>query len=279
MQHAWGQRDIELLDGDEARRRFSYVGASVLQARFRQDDGFLDPVQLTLGLASASAAPALTRCGATGFRVEHNRITGVHTERGTIATDLVVIAAGPFSGQLAATAGVHLPITTVLRQKLVLPLAPEVPANAPMTIDEDTGAHWRPALQGAYVLFTDPATPPSPPVEDVACENRFAFRLLDPDSSVAVARVSPFWRGLWERGSANWLLQGGYYTMTPDRRPLLGPTPIDGLFVNTGYSGHGVMGSPAGSRLLVDSVTGKLPTEANPFRLDRKFSARVHDLL
>ena len=63
--------------------------------------------------------------------------------------------------------------------------------------------------------------------------------------------------------------------MTPDHRPLLGPTPVDGLWVNTGYSGHGVMGSPAGSRLLVDMLTGALPLADNPFALDRPFVERA----
>jgi glycine/D-amino acid oxidase-like deaminating enzyme len=62
--------------------------------------------------------------------------------------------------------------------------------------------------------------------------------------------------------------------MTPDHRPLLGPTPLAGLWVNTGYSGHGVMGSPAGSRLLIDQLTGRLPLASNPFRLDRQFVER-----
>jgi sarcosine oxidase subunit beta len=278
-QRSWGQTDIELLNAEETRRRFPYVSSQVLQARFRQADGFLDPKQLTLGLVAGSDAHILTDCTVMGFRIEHETLTGVITTRGVVSTKAVVICAGPFSGNLAGAADVHLPVSTVLRQKLILPVAPEVPSNAPMTIDDDTGAHWRPALQGAFVLFTDPETPPSPPLEDVALDYRFAFRLLDPTSPVAVARVSPFWRRVWERSAVNWLLQGGYYTMTPDHRPLIGPTPIEGLFVNTGYSGHGIMGSPAGSRLLVDSLVGKLSPLENPFRLDREFAQREHDLL
>jgi glycine/D-amino acid oxidase-like deaminating enzyme len=64
--------------------------------------------------------------------------------------------------------------------------------------------------------------------------------------------------------------------MTPDRRPLLGPTDIEGLYVNTGYSGRGVMAGPAGSRHLVDLITGKIQVEENPYRLDRAFGERPH---
>ena len=278
-QHSWGQTDVELLPGDEVRRRFPYVGSNVLQARFRQDDGFLDPKQLTMGLAAASGAQVLVGCGVTGFRIEGGRLTGVETERGLIQTEAVVVAAGPLSGPLAARAGVELPVHTVLRQKVILPVAPEVPPHAPMTIDEDTGAHWRPALQGAYLLFTDPATPASPPTDDVHLEPEFAFRLLDPASPSAVARVAPFWAGVWERGAVNWLLQGGQYTMSPDHRPLIGPTDVEGLWVNTGYSGHGIMGGPAGGRILADLLTGRTQRDANPFRLDRPFIERERDVL
>ncbi len=59
-------------------------------------------------------------------------------------------------------AGVDLPLEAVIRHKVVVPDLPAVPQWAPMTIDDDTGAHWRPALAGAYLLHTDPSTPPGP---------------------------------------------------------------------------------------------------------------------
>src|SRR5438034_1145393 len=63
----WGQRDIEVLTGDEARTRFAFVGPDVVQARFRAGDGFLDTKQLTFGLAEASGAEVVLRTRATGF--------------------------------------------------------------------------------------------------------------------------------------------------------------------------------------------------------------------
>src|SRR5918994_7697182 len=51
LQHSWGRTDIELLSGDEVRTRWPYVGPDVVQARFRADDGFLDPKALTYGMA------------------------------------------------------------------------------------------------------------------------------------------------------------------------------------------------------------------------------------
>lgn len=278
-QHTWGQTDIQLLSGDEVRYRFPYVGENVLQARFRAGDGFLDQKALTMGLAVASGATIVTDCGVEGFRVNGQRLTGVETTLGTVATERAVIAAGPFSGLLAKSAGITLPVMTVVRHKIIMPVVPEVPAHAPMTIDEETGVHWRPALQGAYLLFTDPATPPTPPAEDITPDHRFAFRLLDPASPVSAARVSPFWERVWERSSAGWLLQSGQYTVTPDHRPLIGPTTIEGLFVNTGYSGHGIMGGPAGSCLLARLLVEEVPAAENPFRLNRTFTPRKLDVL
>src|SRR6266508_184412 len=191
----------------------------------------------------------------------------------TTAAGAEVVAAGPFSGEVARLAGVALPVTAVRRQKLVMPEVPQVPADAPMTIDDDTGVHWRPAFRGASLLFAEPDTPPSPPSEHVPLDHRFAFRLLDPASPVSASRVTPFWREVWAAWSAPWMLQAGHYTMTPDHRPLIGPTEVEGLLVNSGYSGRGVMAGPAGSRRLVDLLTGKLDPAANPLRPDRPFDA------
>jgi sarcosine oxidase subunit beta len=278
-QHTWGQSDIEHLVGDEVRNRFPYVSPDVLAARYRAEDGFLDPKEITLGFAAASGAAVVTRCGVTGLRVEGGRLASVRTNRGEISTGRAVIAAGPFSGDVASLAGVELPVQAVRRQKVIMPEVPEVPQDAPMTIDDDTGAHWRPGLRGAYLLYTDPDEPSGPPAEDLPTDHGFALGLLDPESPVSVARVAPFWRRVWERGSANWILQAGQYTMTPDHRPLLGPTPVEDLYVNTGYSGHGIMGSAAGSRITVDTLTGELSPDQNPFRLDREFQPRELDRL
>lgn len=275
-QRSWGLADVELMADEDLHGAFPFLDHQTRQARFRQADGLIDPKSIALGLAAgATTATFAVGCDVVGIDVDGDGVRAVRTTKGTIATRSVVIAAGPFSGLVAGLAGLQLPIETVRRQKVVLPEAPEVPPNAPMTIDDDTGAHWRRAFAGAFLLFTDPSTPPSPPSDNVPADPAFAFQLLDPRSPQAVARISPFWRGVWERG-ASWLLQAGHYTMTPDRRPLIGPSDVPGLFVNTGYSGRGVMGGPAGSRILVDVLTGKLTADANPFRLDREFIERPH---
>ena len=300
-QHAFGLTDVELLDGDEVRRRFPYVAESVVSARYRAGDGFIDQVRLAWGYAlAASAGPGVEQptgsAEATfvlgqrvsGLRVVGGRIVAVETHDGAVAAPIAVLATGPFLGRTAALAGVEVPIAPTRRQKVVVPDAPEVPQTAPMTIDEATGAHWRPALRGAYVLLTERATPPGDPVWSVPTSADFAFRLLDPSSEDAVALVAPFWAEIWERG-VSWFLHAGQYEYTPDHRPFVGATPVSGLWLNGGWSGHGVMGSGGGSRLLLDAITGSATGPewglrvdgpgGNPFRLDRPMDAGRHDVL
>jgi sarcosine oxidase subunit beta len=277
-QRAWGLTDVEVLSGDEARRRFPYLGPNVIQARYRAGDGWLDPRRLTHGYALASRAAFALETTALGIERRGDRVAGVTTSAGRIATDRVVVAAGAFSGVVAKWAGVELPLTLLRRHRLVIPDVPEVPANAPMTIDDELGAHWRPALGGAHVMWTQSPATPTEPLEDVPpCED-FAFDVLHPDRPNSVARICPFWRSVWERGTGAWFLRAGQYDLTPDHRPLLGATPVEGLYVNTGYSGHGVMASAGGSRLVVDVITGAQRND-HAFRLERPFEARQHDLL
>ncbi len=259
-QRSIGVDGIELLDGDEARSRFPFLAPEVVSARFRQHDGLLDQRQLALGLLEH--VPVVLGCRVTGFDGRE-----IVTTRGTISAGACVIACGPMSGVVAELAGLSLPITTFLRHKVVLPDVPAVPQWAPLVFDEDTGAHWRPALRGAYALISVSGQEPCAAVDDPVTEADFAYQVLDPASATSVARLSPFWADVWEDGRAAWTVQCGLYTVTPDHRPLIDETSVPGLYVNTGYSGHGVMCSVAGGRLLVERLKGS----PNPFALDRPF--------
>jgi len=139
-------------------------------------------------------------------------------------------------------------------------------AATPLTVQPNIGL---PMYRDGRVLYPDASEPGAEPVEHVAADPGFALALLDPSSPVAIARTATFWRDVWERAGSAWFVQAGQYTMTPDQRPLIGQTEIDGLHVNTGYSGHGVMAGPAGAEILAELLAGTR-TE-NPFRLDREF--------
>ena len=293
-QREWGLTDVELVSGDEARARWSWLSPDVRAARYRAGDGWLDVKRLTAGFAAAAsnaagipdAAPAggatfVTRATVTDITRDGDRVAGVRTVRGDVAADAVIVAAGPFTARVAAMAGVEVVLRPTRRQKLVIPELPAVPIDAPMTIEEETAAHWRPAMRGCLALFTDADTQPSEPHDPVPIDHEWAFGLLDPSSEHALARVAPFWRDAWAGGasSVQWFLQAGQYEVTPDRRPYLGPVGPEGLHLNGGYSGHGIMAGAGGSRLVVDLLTGRADRASNPFRPDRTFAERDHDIL
>jgi sarcosine oxidase subunit beta len=277
--HGWGVSDAELMTGDEARYRFPYLSPDIIQARFRGGDGWLDPKRLTLGYARSSGAQICLETPAIGFVLDGERVTGVRTPRGTIACGHAVVATGPFAGPVAAMAGLRLDLRPTIRHKMVIPELPALPMDSPMTIHEETAAHWRPGLQGCYALWTEPDTPAGEPLESVPTTANFAFGLLDPKSPRSLAKLSPIWESVWEEGTVNWLLQAGQYTYTADHRPLLGPSDIPGLVLNVGYSGHGIMASAAGSRLVIDALLGLVPARDNPFRPQREMVERPLDIL
>jgi sarcosine oxidase subunit beta len=286
-QRPWGLTDVEVLDSDEARYRFPYLSPEVVGARYRAGDGWLDPRRLALGYAKAAAdgsrIPGAVGGGGgvvlTGAEVVGFGPRVVRTNRGDIATAAIVLATGPFLARTAALAGLDVSIAPTRRQKLVFADLPEVPADAPMTIDEETAAHWRPAGRGCFALWTEAGTPSSDPLEDVPVTTDWALGLLDPSSDHALARVAPFWRDVWDRGTASWYAQAGQYEYTPDRRPYLGPTAVDGIYLNGGYSGHGIMASTSGSRQVVDMIVGRLDGATHPLRPDRPMEARELDIL
>src|SRR6266571_417587 len=104
---------------------------------------------LTTTAEGAERQRVVVGCGVVGLRLRGGSVVEVETTLGKVAAGAVVVAAGPFSGEVARLAGVALPVTAVRRQKLVMPEVPQVPPDAPMTIDDDTGVHWRPAFRGA----------------------------------------------------------------------------------------------------------------------------------
>ena len=292
-QRAWGLDDVELLSGDEARRRWPWLSPEVRGARYRAGDGWLDVKALTIGYAAAASnadripdaaggggATFLTRAEATGITIADGRVVGVETSRGTIGTERVLVATGPFTAVTASLAGVELEVAPTRRQKLVVPDLPAIPADAPMTIHEESAAHWRPAMRGCLALYTEAGTVPAAAADPVPIDHDWAFGLLDPASEHGLARVAPFWADVWNDGAptAHWFLMAGQYEVTPDRRPYIGAVGPDGFFVNGGYSGHGVMAGAGGSRLAVELVTGA-DAGANPFRPDRGFARREHDIL
>jgi len=264
-QQGIGLEDVEFLDGDEARRRFPWLGPGVTAATFRGRDGWLSGHELTYGFAKGSDASYLLSTEALDIVVEGNRVRAVKTNRGRISTPRVVVASGPFAGPVARMAGVELPLTIVRRQKAILTPYMLIPQDAPMTVDLKTGAYWRPEVGGAALGWANPEEP-GVPLERVPTDWMFPMLVLE-----KVARMSPFWWDIAEGlRRENVHLSAGQYTNTLDRKPIIGEHPdVGGLYLNLGYSGHGIMGSPDGGRRLADLMTGKAAEEENPFGFGR----------
>jgi sarcosine oxidase subunit beta len=264
--HRLGLTDVELLDGDQVRRRFPYLSQNVTAGTFRQRDGWLSAHEAAHGFTRASGARIVLNITVTGITVSSGRVTGVTTQRGPIATPVVVLAAGPYSARVAALTGVELPLQIVRRHRLTIGEHALVPQGAPMTVDQDTGAHWRPESPGAALAWAQPAEPPSEPTDNVQPNRMFAFEVLE-----GVSRVCPLWleiAGSLKRDQV--FLTAGQYTVTPDDKPIIGPHPdVAGLFFNLGHSGHGVMAAPGSGRLLADLVTGQADDADNAFSFRR----------
>lgn len=262
---AFGVPDSELLLGDEIRRRFPWVAERVTAATFRARDGWVSPYEIVHGLARASAAHIRLGTEVLEILVRSGRVTGVRTGHGDLATPKVVIAAGPFSRRLAATAGVDLPVTMIRRHRAMVAPQQEIPADGPMTLDVDTHAYWRPEGGGAFLgmgLDEDGTDP----VDPVPADWTFPAVVMD-----AASRAVPFWADIAARlTGAEVGVAAGQYTCTADGLPLIGGSAIEGLYLHTGDNGWGIEGGPEAGRRLAAIVAGVAPDDAtNPYRLAR----------
>ena len=261
----FGVTDSEALTGDEARRRFAWLGPDVTAASYRALDGWVSPYEVTYGFARASGATLALGTTADRILVDGSSVTGVATSRGTVATRRVVLAAGPFARELASTVGVALPVAAVRRHRAMVAPRPEIPADGPMTLDVDTHAYWRPEGGGAFLGQGLPE-PASEPASSVPVDWTFPAVVMH-----AAGRLVPFWRDLGERLSQSEVSLGaGQYTVTADGLPIIGAAGgVDGLYVHGADNGWGVESAPeAGRRLAAIVVAGRDDPE-NPFRLDR----------
>ena len=172
------------------------------------------------------------------------RITGVMTSRGFVSTRIVVNAAGPWAAGVAKMAGAELPVEPLRRQLVPTEPFDKLPKRFPMVIDMSTGFHFR--REGAGILMAWNDTQETPGFKTDFDPN-FIEKILTHAASrvpcLADAEVNP--RRAW----------AGLYEMTPDHHAIIGPAPnVAGLYFVNGFSGHGVMHSPASGRITADLI-------------------------
>jgi len=263
--HTLGVTDSEYLGHDELLARFPYLSERVVGATFRQRDGWLSTHEATQGFAKGSKAAFLVSTRATAIRQDARGVCSVETTRGTISTRVVVNAAGPFAGVVGRMVGLDLPLEPVRRQKVFVSPKPQIPQDAPLTIDLTEDAYWRPETGGAYIAWVDPDEPTGEPAEELPTDWDFAAIVLE-----KLIRLNPFWAEVAKMLKGEDLHpSAGQYVYTPDEQPIIGPVPeVPGFYVNCGYWA-GVMLSPEAGRRLAQLVTGEMKAEDNPLRPTR----------
>ena len=239
---------VERIGPDEVARRAPGVRVDDVRfALFGPEDGYADPRAVLTHLRRRAEDAGVAMAVGEAVEIEHaeGRVTGVRLEGGgRLATARVVNAAGAFAAELAARAGLALPVVPV-RQHIFRARLPE-PAGEPypMLIDP-TGVHFR--SESPDVIRVAFASHDEPPGENLACdESRWPNAFLPALS----ARMPGFARLALVDGWA------GHYEVTPDRQPIVGEHPdLAGFYLANGFSGHGLMMAPAIGLAVAELVT------------------------
>lgn len=219
----------------------------ILGGSYCPTDGFVDPYSMMNGFtieAVKKGAQLVRNAEVTGIRVESGRIAAVESSQGTFETRVVVNGAGAWARATAAMAGADLPIHPLRR--MLVPTEPfeGMPERLPMTIDMSNGFHFRPEGRGLLLAWNDPQETPG---FKTAFDPAFIEKIL----TRAVDRV-PAFENLEVNSKKAW---AGLYEVSPDHHAILGPAPeVEGLFYANGFSGHGVMHSPATGKIVADLI-------------------------
>jgi sarcosine oxidase subunit beta len=214
---------------------------------FCPTDGFVDPHSVMTGFtlkAVERGAELLRECEVTGIRADAQGVCGVETTRGFIAGRTVVNAAGAWSGLVAKLARVDLPIEPLRR--MLVPTEPfdKVSRQSPMVVDMATGFHYRPEGLGLLLAWADPQETSGFKMNfDPAFIEKILMRGVTRLPCLEEAEINP--RRAW----------AGLYEVTPDHHSVLGPVEgAPGFWVAAGFSGHGVMHSPATGKIMADLI-------------------------
>ncbi|MEF8842098.1 MAG: FAD-dependent oxidoreductase [Haloarculaceae archaeon] len=237
----------EVLDAD-GLERFGLVADGLIGGLYVPDEGYLDPGEIVQFLASeARAAGARVETGAavTDVFVEEDRAVGIEVDGERVPASGIVNAAGPWAPSVDAMAGVSLPLRH--NRGPILVLDHDADRTLPFVEFEDghyvRGEGRRQVFAGRYGAGYDAAGRLDLDAARAADEG---FRLAVGDlferylPSLVDARVRTDWVGV--------------RTITPDGRPFVGVTGLDGYYAATGMNGLGVTLAPAAGEHLASVV-------------------------
>ncbi len=243
-----GLKFAELLNAQDVVKMVPQLRSDdIVGGSFCATDGFVDPYSVMMGfMKRAQESGATLRRGVevTGVVSNSGRVDGVRTSEGQVSCRVVVNAAGPWAGLVAKSAGLDLPVYPLRR--MLVPTEPfaGLPDPLPMVIDMSTGFHFRPEGRGLLMAWNDQAEQPGFRTD---FDPEFVEKIL----IHAVSRV-PGFAELQVNPGRGW---AGLYSMSPDHHAILGPVPgLEGFYCANGFSGHGVMHSPATGRIVSDLI-------------------------
>ena len=229
----------EMLTPEEAQLIVPQLSIDDLAgATFSAVDGYCTPEAVALGYARRAGqlgATIVQGCEVQGLAVDAGRVTGINTSRGYIACDQVVLTAGAWSGDLAATVGLDLPITPEKRYVWLTHGPDAYPNQLPLVIDFSTKFYFHREGDGLLIGGKEHTLEELAP----AVANRVPS-MLD-------LEIRPGW---W-----------GYYEITPDHNALVGTDPATGnIHYAAGFSGHGFQQGPVVGEHLSELTLGTKPT-------------------
>ena len=214
--------------------------------------------------ASAMGVDIVQNCAVTGIdRDAAGHVTGVQTTRGAIRARRVGVVAAGHTSVLMAMAGVRMPLESYPLQALVSePVKPCVPCVVMSNTihaylsQSDKGELVIGAGTDAYVSYSQQGG------------LHIATHTLD-----AICDLFPRFRRM--RMLRSW---GGIVDVTPDRSPIVGLTPVPGLFVNCGWGTGGFKATPGSGHVFAHTMATGAPHPINaPFSLDRFRTGRLID--
>jgi len=251
LQRSLGCR-IEWWSPQQIRERYPLYepGVDIVGATFGPDDGHFDAYAALMAYkAKAKSQGAEFRTGeVVKIRAAGGRATGVDLGAGeTLTAACVVNCGGAWAAQLAETAGVKLPVIPVKRQIFTLDTAVKPDGPLPLTVLL-SGLYFRTETGGLILLGK--SMEEDPVGFNFSWDDKRFMEVLWPE----LAEFVPAWDRLkLVRGWA-----GLYDVNTLDHNAIIGEWPeIEGLYLATGFSGHGLQQGPAVGRYLSELILKK----------------------
>jgi D-amino-acid dehydrogenase len=215
---------------------------------FSPDDQSGDAFLFTSQLAADAQRRGVTfyyDVGVRGLKREGSRVTGISTGKGLLKTDAVVLCAGSYSASLVAPLGIDLPVYPVKGYSVTLPI--DNPEAAPEVSLTDEVRKIVISRLGDRLRAAGTAEITG---HDTAMNDTRARAVLDGLLALFPKAGDPqraeFWTGL--------------RPMTPDGPPVIGATPIENLYMNTGHGTLGWTMAAGSAKLLAEAVDGRTPS-------------------